>query len=113
MKIKKGDSILLKIENQWAVDILNNGGGIEFTKNDIIKVTPEAFNWKDVKPGMAFKNDLYSLFYYIGTDPSGRLVFDMQESQHPTRYSSFGVGFDGLILAGIERVPEYDVEVKK
>jgi len=111
MKYNKGDLVTIMLSEDVA-DLINRKASFYLENQSVVKHEPAPFDWKDVKPGMAFRNSLYSLFYFIGFDHTGRYVFDMQKSNHNGRYSSFGIGTEGLIEASITRAPEHDIEVK-
>ncbi len=73
---------------------------------DIVKIDPPAFDWADVKPGMAFKvksnNDLV---FYVGPHMASKnkAVFYIQKLQ--------GYKYNDYELRYLTRAQEYDIEV--
>ena len=88
---------------------------------DIIRIEPKAFDWADVKPGMAFKvmwSDVGSVkrdgvLFYLSDHPASSMK-DFKIFSNPRKEIT---GSSELLNAQIyrikhlERTPEYDVEV--
>lgn len=79
------------------------------TPFDIIRLEPPAFDWKDVKPGMAFKfngrqGHEGELVFYCFKQADGQLLFSIEGEAHPQALRSFG---DCLVPA-----PKHDIQVQ-
>lgn len=81
------------------------GGILSGSPFDIIRLEDPPFDWKDVKPGMAFLRH-GEIFYYVAEHLYNKemAVFACPESS-PAVY-------DGLSKIYFERIPERDIEVK-
>lgn len=75
---------------------------------DIIRIEDPTFDWKDVKPGMAFK-DGEDIFRVIGRSPIyNELIF---ERQHGGLFYEGGIMF-GKTRDEFIRAPEHDKVIK-
>lgn len=104
-KYRAGDLVTIRL-SAGDENYLNAGAAIEIRREEIISHTPApepAFDWKDVRPGMAFKHKKRgTVFHYVGPDMDGvNLV--MQEGKTAK--------YDGWPKSVITRSPEHDIEV--
>ena len=104
-KYRAGDLVTIRL-SAGDENYLNAGAAIEIRREEIISHTPApepAFDWKDVKPGMAFKHKIRgTVLHYVGPDMDGvHLV--MQEGKTAK--------YDGWPKSVITRAPEHDIEV--
>ena len=101
-KIKAGDHIEVRVCGLDAV-LLNGGEYITVSRKQITKYIPAPFNWKDVKPGMAFTQmNSKDIYRYIGRAYNGDVV--MQDSTHD-EFISF-VPTNNYLF----RTPKHDLE---
>jgi len=75
---------------------------------DIIEIIPKAFDWKDIKWGMAFKDldseDYNHTLHYVGTCPKDKTLHVFSG-----KYSTTGYTKDD----GLTRTPEHDIKEEK
>lgn len=67
---------------------------IDLSTFDIVEITPKAFDWKDVKPGMAFETETGQTCYYTSEclpQLDDELLFKWNRRASPFEYQSFYV----------------------
>lgn len=107
-KYRAGDLVTIRL-SAGDENYLNAGVAIEIRREEIISHTPApepAFDWKDVKPGMAFKERKSGrTCWYVG--PS----YAVPEEMAIVGYSRDGSGYRSEWLKYLTRAPEHDIEV--
>lgn len=70
---------------------------------DIIAIEPKPFDWKDVKPGMAFEGPFSGVKFYLGRSIHDPNYIVLQNKDNEATYSSWE--------QYLTRAPEHDIEV--
>lgn len=101
--------IELSFKEGWVLGFYKDGSFYEEKQFplDIIRIDPPAFNWDDVRPGMAFLcEDAHQseLVYYVG--PS------LFSSEKVVTAVSPGTYIRYTLKCALTRAPEHDIEVK-
>ena len=110
-----GDAIELEFEGfvdgGWVYDregFFDDSGLIKNQPFDVIAIEPKAFDWKDVKPGMAFEHrSKGDILWYIGPCIS-KVRPDVVFMQTDPKYTS-AFGMTSTSKADLVRAPEHDI----
>lgn len=108
--IKEGDEVTFVADSSDASSI-NAGMAVHISPSQIIRVTPAPFDWKDARPGMAFKMPNYNYIgYLIGRDIRAGYESYVFRCEHGTE----GIHvFTSALPRDVKRAPEHDLpEVK-